>query len=458
MVQRLDRLNNNEPHTDGRTWYQHDRDRLLHSLALRRLGGVTQVVNPNEGRFFHNRLTHTLKVAQIGRRIAERLLRDPEDARLADHLGGLNEDVVESAALAHDLGHPPFGHIGEDQLHKCVVKYNPQDGYEGNAQSFRIVTRLEVSRIDIRGLDLTCATLQALLKYPWLKPNAPHRHEIRNRKWGAYRTEHKMFDSARELRMSYDGVDEFTGMSLEAAIMDWADDIAYATHDLEDFFRAGFIPLDRLHIDSFGIEKLPREEFLDAIVKWKFPDWTNEPQERLAKVFNELMQNIPLQRYCGTRKEQGHLRGIISNLIDRYVSNTHINLRAIENPQEVRLLIPSDYLLEVKLLKALTRFYVIHNRAMMTQQHGQAKVIEELFGFYFSASVENRSSSILPTEFQNIIEEELNRNPDFSEDAIRARVVADLISSFTDDEAFKMHQRLSGLNFGSVLDHLPDNA
>src|SRR5262249_40956494 len=151
-----------------------DRDRILYSSAFRRLAGVTQVVSPAEGEIFHNRLTHTLKVAQVARRLAEMLATKYRDTAKA--WGGIDPDVVEAAALAHDLGHPPFGHIAEEELNQLVAnavrqtagtkhaKARPVEGYEGNAQSFRIITTLAVRRPEAEcGLDLTRATLNATL-------------------------------------------------------------------------------------------------------------------------------------------------------------------------------------------------------------------------------------------------------------------------------------------------------
>jgi dGTPase len=149
-------------HDDPREPFQLDRDRLLYSQAFRRLTGVTQVVSPGEGEVFHNGLTHTLKVAQVARRLSEALLHNnPEEV---SDWGGLSPDVVESAALAHDLGHPPFGHVAEEELNSLVSeelcratsknpKKDPCEGYEGNAQSFRIITELAVRRGSHPGLD-----------------------------------------------------------------------------------------------------------------------------------------------------------------------------------------------------------------------------------------------------------------------------------------------------------------
>ncbi len=163
---RSDRFYENQPDVgqEFRSRFQRDRDRVLYSSALRRLAEVTQVVSPESGYVFHNRLTHTLQVAQVGRRLAERLLRlYPKEIQLCS---GIDPDVVEAACLAHDLGHPAFGHLAEKILNK---EAEDAGGFEGNAQSFRIVTELAFRSKSYGGLDLTRATLNAILKYPWPK-------------------------------------------------------------------------------------------------------------------------------------------------------------------------------------------------------------------------------------------------------------------------------------------------
>lgn len=484
MTNRDDRFYTKRSTEDQRTPSQRDRDRILHASALRRLGNVTQVVNPTEGRFYHNRLTHTLKVAQIARRIAEKLIAET-NKDLIDKLGGLNPDVVEAAALAHDLGHPPFGHIGEKQLNKCVSKYNPNDGYEGNAQSFRIVTKLEIWREGVLGLDLTAATLNAILKYPRVRPNRSvegKEPEIRYKKWGAYRTEKDVLEWVRDMFKDSKNVERYHTMSLEAAIMDWADDIAYATHDVEDFYKAGLIPLDRLNlevsakyphqgvgdlagksersIDEQTAERnndnqtllVETERFLPDVIAHR--EKNHDPQQ-IKEVFERIFRLLPLEPYRGSRKQQGVLRGIISNLIGSYVKSTKINKLAESSLTEPRLAIPQNILLEVKILKDLTRFYVINNRSLVTQQYGEARVVEDLFNFYFDASNENSKHPMLPLDFENLLETELSQNEDLPETALRARIIADVISSMSDDEALNMHQRLSGFKLGSFLDRLP---
>jgi dGTPase len=189
------RFCNESNYGDGRTGSQRDRDRILYSAPFARLAEITQVVSPEFGYVFHNRLTHSLKVGQIARRISERCLREqPNEASLL----GVDPDSAEAAGLAHDLGHPPFGHIAEYELDRLLRNSGLTDGYEGNAQSFRIVTRLAASdaRDDtdnpIMGLNLTHRTLNGILKYPW-PSGSPHSP----RKWGYYDSERDIFEWVR---------------------------------------------------------------------------------------------------------------------------------------------------------------------------------------------------------------------------------------------------------------------
>jgi dGTPase len=433
-AKREDRWSKEKGH-DQRTPFQRDRDRILYAGAFRRLAGVTQVVSPGEGEVFHNRLTHTLKVAQVARRLAEMFLRDRKGQNLAKEWGGIDPDVVEGAALAHDLGHPPFGHIGEDQLNHLARPIVGADGYEGNAQSFRIVTRLAVRRAESRhGLDLTRATLDATLKYPRLGAEGVS-------KYGAYKDDQDALLFARGLHKENDA-----HPSIEAQIMDWADDIAYSIHDTEDFYRAGRIPLHLLRASE-----TERERFLERAIKRRtdigkpFP----ESHQDLKELFESFCDWLPTREpYTGTRSQRGRLAAFAGENVSFYVQSTKLlpppgrNGKGLESPPE--------HLIQVALLKELTWCYVIDNPALAGHQYGQRKVIRTLFEVFLDAA-EDRNWVLFPPQFREEAEDLLQAEGDIPP-ARCARLVADTIASLTDGQALRLYQRLAGFSQGSGLD------
>jgi len=298
--------------SDSRTPAQKDRDRLLYSSSLRRLAQVTQVVAADVSHVFHNRLTHSFQVAQVGRRLAERLLATYANEVAASD--GLDPDVVEAACYARDLGHPPFGHIAEEELN--ALAGDDIDGFEGNAQSFRIITKLSQHSPFHKGLDLTRATLAGILKYPWYRGE---RSEKTN-KWGAYRSEATDFEFAQQLS----GTGEPT---LEAKLMDWADDITYSVHDVDDFYRAHRIPL---HLLADRMYNQGREVFFEAAFRrhsQKDELWAD--RQSLKESFNEVIVGLfPLNGpYGGTWEERASLRQFSSQLIGRYIGETGLQIR-----------------------------------------------------------------------------------------------------------------------------------
>lgn len=185
---RVERRHNATP-KDQRNPFQRDRDRILYASAFRRLAGITQIARAGESDLLHSRLAHTLKAAQVGRRLAEYVMANQPTE--AEHIG-VHPEVVEAACLAHDLGHAPFGHLGEQVLNRLVLK-TEADGFEGNAQTFRILTKLAVRFETCEGLDLTRATLAACMKYPWVRDS---RDRKRRRNGGSIRQNSRTLNSS----------------------------------------------------------------------------------------------------------------------------------------------------------------------------------------------------------------------------------------------------------------------
>jgi dGTPase len=441
------RFREDEDADDTRDPFQHDRDRILYTSAFRRLAGVTQVVGAGEGHVFHNRLTHSLRVAQVARRLTERLIvQQPE---LADE-AQIDPDVAESAALAHDLGHPPFGHVGESELDRLVREQgNVEDGFEGNAQSFRIVTRLSLRRERQRGLNLTRATLDALLKYPRFRDTAhPDATNESWRKFGAYAADRAMFDWVRLH-------DDTENACVEARIMDLADDVTYAVHDLEDFYRAGLVPLDRL----LTVER-ERNAFVTAsIARWREeggrPQFNNDfLAERLDAILSLVGTQIPLREpFVGSERQRRALRRAASMLISKWVNASTLYERGDGGTTLQRTRVSRA---EVEMLKQLTWHYVIRRPSLASQQLGQASVIKNLYRTYLSAMTDgpNRNSrlDVLPASARGRLRrEEKAPRP---HDAARARVAADIVCSMSEQQALDMHARVSGVSLGSITDLL----
>lgn len=414
---------------DERSPFEKDRDRLLYSSNFQRLGRVTQVVAPNERFLTHNRLTHSLEVAQIGRGLANSLLRRKAQQGIIAAAGGIDPSVIEAAALAHDLGHPPFGHVAEAELDRLLLEVGLPDGYEGNAQSFRIVTRLGVRYPDTPGLNLTRATLNALLKYPWQRGD----NLAKPNKWGAYRTETDEFTWARELLASWP-----QQVSLEAALMDWADDVAYAVHDMSDFYRAGLIPLDRLANDDGE-----RDRFMTVEVHRQAVPAGDQASVRA--VFDGVAQWFPSDGpFRGARLDRASLRSFTSSLISRY-----INAVSIQQQPDGAYAVVIDPVMnrEVQLLKGLTWYYVINSPALTSQRFGQRSLIRALFTTLRDAASSAHDVHIFPPFYREMLD-----MADHGHE--RLRVIADYIAAMSEGQVVEIYERLTGLSLGSGLERM----
>jgi dGTPase len=419
---RYDRPSGVRGTTDKRTPGQKDRDRILYSLAFRRLANVTQVVGPLEGYVFHNRLTHTLEAAQIAERLAENC-RDKTPECAAD----LDPDVVACATMAHDLGHPPFGHAGEDELNRLAIdKYGLDDGFEGNAQSFRIVTRLaELNLTCLRGLDLTRASLNALLKYPRIASTVPK--EAKPRKYGAYDSDRELFEWTRLLGPAGDL------KSLEAQIMDQADDIAYSVHDVDDFYRAGLLP-----IDQFVSAQTVFLDFLSEWVEEGGPSLGPSEIRQLTNLLELIHLDLP---YRGTRAERAGLRSFTSGQIGRFVDAV-----TLEPDEATRWRITMSPLrgLEIDFLKRLVWVFVITNSRLASAQAGHRRIIRDLVEFYFRA-IAQKQLDVLPPFFRDDAQPLAG-----SESPEAARLAIDVVASLADEQATRLSRRIAGIDIASI--------
>lgn len=429
-MDRVERRHVEPAKSSRRTDFQRDCDRLLYSSAFRRLANVTQVVAADQGYVFHNRLTHALKVAQIGKRLAEHFIAKSSTRKIANQLGGLDPDVVEAAGLAHDLGHPPFGHLAEEKLDQLIKGKKIASGFNGNAQSFRIVTKLAIRNQFDEGLNLTHAVLNAVLKYPWPRGTKGEKAK----KWGTYPSELKDFRWARN------GLKCAGRRTLEAELMDFADDIAYSVYDIEDFYRAGMIPLDRLAVTSDEPTPEMNEFFKGVSERWK-RQGKKAADEPFRKAFLVLSRYFPVVPYSGKRSDRAHLRYMTSVFVERYMQA--ISLRVPRNCGESVVRIKKSAAREITMLKELTWQYVIENSALATQQRGYACVIELLFKTFFNEAKYGHLAVFPPS-----IRERLARKSN-KEEVIR--VVTDFIASMTEQHALEMYQRLTGISFGSFL-------
>ncbi|WP_313408334.1 deoxyguanosinetriphosphate triphosphohydrolase [Aeromicrobium sp.] len=386
------------PKRSGRTSFERDRARILHSSALRRLAGKTQVMGAGTDDFVRNRLTHSLEVAQVARELGKSLGCDPE--------------IVDSAALSHDLGHPPFGHNGEVALNQVADAIG---GFEGNAQTLRILSRLEAKTVDAHGrsvgLNLTRATLSSCVKYPW------RRGERDTPKFGAYDDDLPVFTWLRaEGRLT-----------MEAQVMDLSDDIAYSVHDIEDGVVGGWISL---------------VGDLDTPDSWRVArDWydASATDDRLDAALERLraLPEWPAAPYAGQRSSRAVLKSLTSALIGRFAGAAYEATveRWGSGPlvrYEADLELPRETLDEINVLKSLAAHHIMRADLRVRDLEQQRDLLTGLV-----AHLRLKGEGELEPEFA----EDFRAADD---DAARLRVIVDQVASLTDASAVAWARRLLG--------------
>ena len=382
----------------GRTEFARDRARIIHSFALRRLAAKTQVAVPWATDFPRTRLSHSLECAQVGRELGAALGADP--------------DLMEGACLAHDIGHPPFGHNGEEALNLIASSCG---GFEGNAQSIRLLIRLEAKTVlpdgKSIGLNLTRASLDAATKYPWSRA-------VNARKFGVYEDDLEIFNWYRS------GV-ESGKTSMEAQIMDWSDDVAYSVHDLEDSLVSGQIKLDQLSSDLPKLFKVAQEMYLADISE-------SEMQSALAAL--QKLSCWP-RYYDGTHRSLARLKDLASQLIGRFAQAAEVATQEKYGDGDLtrynaNLVVPRAQRVEVALLKSMAGHYVINASDSQIRYGEQQRLLTELVEAILESAPTTLESFFLQ-DWQNA-----------QTDQARLRVVIDQVASLTDPGAVALHKRL----------------
>lgn len=396
------------PKSGARTAFARDRARVLHSAALRRLAAKTQVVAPGSDDFGRNRLTHSLEVAQVGRDLAGLLGCDP--------------DVVDTACLAHDLGHPPFGHNGESVLDLLADGIG---GFEGNAQTLRVLTRLEPKVLHHDrpvGLNLTRACLDAATKYPWRRGQAP---VAGSRKFGVYEDDHEVFAWVR------DGAPSGRAC-VEAQVMDLADDIAYSVHDVEDAVVAGYLDPSAL-ADSGVADDVCREA-----VDWYLggphtPGALDAAREALG-----TLQSSPwwVTGFDGSTASLAGLKDLTSQLIGRFVDAACRATVDRHGPGPLTrfaadVVVPTGTRAEIAVLKAVAIHFVVNADRRQEVYAAQRSIILELV------------EALLGTAPETLERPYADSWRQASDDAGRRRVVVDQVAGLTDASAVAWHARLT---------------
>lgn len=475
-----------------------DRDRIAVSPFFARLGGVTQVVSGTDAGVLHNRLTHSLKVAQVARAVADRITASAEYGALAEKLGGCDPEVAEAAALAHDLGHPPFGHLGEQVLdHIARDRFRLADGFEGNAQSFRILTTTDVRGPSGVGLDLTAAVRAAVLKYPWSRSRYPLPHPSTmdvpprgaaesaeapgsgSSKFSAYVTE---LDDLDQARAPFADVLDSWQQTIEASVMDTADDIAYAIHDLEDFHRIGVLQhasvAPELGVWLTASRELAHLDDATLAAHLRRPGYSLEQLRRrmhakdaamvddeafraaVTTVRAELVDGLLAQVFDGSVESEQALADFsarwTSRLVDGIVvtdspstRSGHVTLR----PQQWH---------EVQVLKFVHRRFVLLRPDLALHQRGQASLITNLVGELDAWLSDVQESSRIPRRLHDLVELAHTEYSDLAKDRpelllgpggtpapdvaelAKGRAIVDFIASLTDKQGATLLDALAG--------------
>ncbi|MDP3443979.1 MAG: dNTP triphosphohydrolase [Ignavibacteria bacterium] len=409
-----ERLKQNSRDDDYRSPFQIDRDRIIHSSEFRRLQGKTQVFLPGEYDFYRTRLTHSIEVAQIGRSISTFLYSKEKEILNKEYF--IDEDLVESICLAHDLGHPPFGHAGERKLNELMKKYG---GFEGNAQTLRLIADIFYRDNDHhRGMNPTRAFLDGILKYKasFKEFKNPENHFI-------YDEQKKYIDfvfAGSSIPKNISRPDKINSFrSIECQIMDWADDTAYAINDLVDSISGGFITIPKLI--QWKEEKAQsdfQKQIIDEIIEWITKSIFKKKFGAQIGVFVSA---------CGLREEKNFMSGST-------------------NRYKYSLTIKDDILERAKVYKTISVDLVFRSSQLHQIEYKGNLMIEQLFDLFFTNYVNNAKGIKLLPDFNDQI---LNSEKTTKR---RARLICDYIAGATDGYAMRLYRRMFDPDYSSISD------
>ncbi len=398
---------------DEREEFERDRARIIHSAAFRRLQGKTQVFGVRYGDFFRTRLTHSLEVAQIGKGLAVRLGADPT--------------LVEAVCLAHDIGHPPFGHYGEEVLRRCMAAHGD---FEANAQNLRVLAQLEVKSDRYSGLNLTRAALDGLLKYKALQGSRP----------GLMKFCYAADDTLLAWICEYGAPEE---RSFECQLMDWADDVAYSAHDLEDGIHVGMITIQHLRRPSnqAAVIERVRESAGERGRNWSADEVVRELDWLAARLIE--LEELPTPRHV-----RAALKDLTSRLINEFVRCAQAAPRLdwrqdLSERYRYGIMVPEAQERRCEVLKQVAFVLVFAEPRVTTLAHRARHVIERLFEVF----QREESAAMYTLEFQE-------RFAAARDDAARRRVACDYLATMTDFQAERTYQRLFVPGYESMLEPL----
>ncbi|MGO1410043.1 deoxyguanosinetriphosphate triphosphohydrolase family protein [Microbacterium sp. JB110] len=462
---------------EGHPHFRVDLERIRFSPFYSRLSAVTQVISQaGAGLAVHNRLTHSVKVAAVARAIATHLsTRRNEHGRIVAELGGAHAVVVQAAAAAHDLGHPPFGHLGEQTLDRLArTRFGLTEGFEGNAQTYRIITRLDEHDRPGVGLNLTAAVRAAVLKYPW------RRGQGGDRRGGSSKFNHYAIDEpdVRQALAAYPRI-EPGQQTVECSIMDISDDIAYSLHDLDDFYRAGLLnpatlsaefrtwhrELVRLRsLDEAALVADTRTPGHSLELLWRQlrrkDAWIADPDafaEAVAKVSTEVIDGLVAEPFDGSLASERSLARFTTGWIARLQSSIEVHRHPDVRSGHVSLSRQAWH--EVAVLKFLHQRFILERPDLAVYQRGQASVLERLVDGFAAWLDDLRDARRAPRRLIDLVDLATDDYRRLARDApelapvqagadldrrARGRGIIDYVASLTDAQATSLDAMLAG--------------